>query len=70
VHAVEQAIDDPDCGAERVQLGGEREAGGAGADDQNRKRVVQLSRVLPSFAGHRFTIPRRWWIVGESPVPG
>jgi hypothetical protein len=45
VHTVELAIDDPDAGAERVQLRGEREPGGPGADDQNGELL--LERTLP-----------------------
>jgi hypothetical protein len=53
VHTVELAIDNPDAGAQRVQLRGEREPGGPGADDQNADLLLELRSTALSFLGHR-----------------
>ena len=40
VYAVELPVDDPDGSAERVQLGGERQPGRTGADDEHVRLAV------------------------------
>jgi hypothetical protein len=45
VHAIELSIDDPDGGTERVELGGQRETGGAGADDQDAQLFIEVSQL-------------------------
>jgi hypothetical protein len=57
VHAIELAIDDPHSGIERVELGGQRQTCGAGADDQNAQLLIELSPLVASVDGHRRTIP-------------
>jgi hypothetical protein len=51
VYAVELAIDDPNCGAVRVQLRGEREPGRPRTDDQDAELLLlELSRTALSFS--------------------
>jgi hypothetical protein len=42
VHPVKLPVDDADCRSERLELGGQGEAGRSGADDQD---VVPVARV-------------------------
>jgi len=59
VHAVVLAVDDPGAGAVGVELRGQRQAGGAGTDDEH-VELLAAGRVAGVAAGHRVSLPCGW----------